>query len=267
MHVHGANLMIIALLAHFFHVAIRGAYKQSRELTWMIGFLLFALTLGAALTGYILPWTQLSFWATTVSTSSLESVPFVGQQLVSLARGGELVGAATFRRAFAAHVTVIPLAMCALVALHVVLLHRNGLTAAPRRGSAVEPDEAAIPFYPDFVAKYAILITGTLVVLFSLVFFASGTFVSPESLVPANPFETPPNIKPEWYLLWAFELTQLVPEWIAFVLLTVVLGLLFGLPFLDRNRLRHPLDRPWVMGALLLVAAALISLTLMASAT
>ena len=262
-HVHGAHLMVIAVLIHFFHVAFRGSYKQPRELTWMVGCLLFALTLGAALTGYILPWTQVSFWATTTVTASIESVPFVGRELMSLVRGGELVGAATFRRALAAHVALIPLAMLVLIALHFALIRRDGLSTAPRRGHATEGAEASVPLYPNFVIKYAILITSSLIVLFMLVFFAPGMFATPESLVPADPFNTPAQIRPEWYFLWVNELAILLPAGVAYAPQIAVLGLLFVLPFLDRSAQRHPLDRPWVMGGLILVALALISLTLM----
>ncbi len=233
----------------------------------MVGCLLFALTLGAALSGYILPWTQISFWATTTVTASLESVPFVGRELMSLVRGGELVGAATLRRTFAAHVTLIPLATVVLIALHLALVQRNGLSTAPRRGHATEGDEASVPLYPNFVIKYAILITSSLIVLLMLVFFAPGTFVTPESLVAADPFNTPAQIRPEWYLVWAYELTRLLPARVAFALPAAVLGLLFALPFLDRGAQRHPLDRPWVTGGLILVALALISLTLLGSMT
>ena len=91
----GANVLVLALLLHLLSVLFMGSYKRPRELTWLSGFILFNLALGFALTGYLLPWSQLSFWATTVATDSAGAVPLIGDHLVHLLRGGAMVGAAT----------------------------------------------------------------------------------------------------------------------------------------------------------------------------
>jgi len=253
LHTHAANWMVALVALHLLRVTYLGAYKQPRELVWWLGCLLFLLTLGAALTGYILPWSQMSYWATTVVTASFEYLPFVGHEALRAVRGGESVGPATFSRAFAAHVSLIPLAMLALVALHLRMLRRAGLAASPRRASAAE---RLRPFYPDFALRYAVQAVAFLIALFALLTFAPNLFFPAEHLLPADPFDTPPNVKPEWYFLWAYELPRLVPEQVALPLQGLALGLLFALPFLDRGPERDPRERRAI---LTLVAAGVVA--------
>ena len=136
LHAHGANWMVALVFLHLLHTALFGAYKRPRELVWLVGCSLFLLTLGSALSGYILPWSQVSYWATTVVTSSIELVPWVGHELLLWVRGGELVGAPTFRRAFVGHVVVLPALIALLVGLHVLLLRRVGLSGPISRASS-----------------------------------------------------------------------------------------------------------------------------------
>jgi ubiquinol-cytochrome c reductase cytochrome b subunit len=204
----------------------------------------------------------MSYWATTVVTATLEYLPFVGSDLVRFVRGGEFVGEPTFRRAFAAHVALLPLALMAGVAIHLALVRRAGLAGRPRRGS--DPDEPArVPFLPGPARRYATGIVGFAFVLLAFVFFAPNLFFPAEHLVPADPFETPPNVKPEWYFLWAYELPRLVPERLAMLLQGLAVAALFALPFVDRSPARHPLDRPFITLALGLGLLALLTLSVL----
>lgn len=261
-HAHGANLMVALAFVHLFHTAFAGAYQAPRELVWLSGCVLFLLVLGSALTGYILPWSQMSYWATTVVTASLSYVPFVGTSLVEWVRGGEFVGAPTFRRAFAAHVGLLPLAIVGSVALHLAWVRRAGLSERPRRAGDVRA-AVRIPFHPRVTLRYATAIVGYAFVLTFLVFFAPDLFFPAEHLLPADPFDTPPNVKPEWYFLWAYQLPRLLPEALALALQGAALALLFALPFVDRGGRRHPLDRPWISAALALALAALVGLSVL----
>jgi len=263
LHTHGANWMVALAALHLLRVAFVGAYKEPRELVWVVGCLLFLLTLGAALTGYILPWSQMSYWATTVVTASFEYIPFVGHDALRAVRGGDIVGPATFSRAFAAHVSLIPLAMLALVAMHLALVRRAGLSTPPRRAHAPAEPEPLRPFYPDFALRYALQAVGFLLVLFALLFFVPNLFFPYEHLLPADPFDTPPDVKPEWYFLWAYELPRLLPEWLALPLQGLALAVLFALPFLDRGPHRHPRDRPWIVGLLGLGVVVVVALSIL----
>jgi ubiquinol-cytochrome c reductase cytochrome b subunit len=261
-HAHSANLMVAVVFVHLFRTAFQGAYKDPRELVWVSGCVLFLLVLGAALTGYILPWSQMSYWATTVITASLEYAPLLGGDLVSFVRGGEFVGDATFRRAFAAHVALIPLLLLAAVGVHLALVRRAGLAGRARRSSDTTTS-ALVPFFPRVAVRYALGIVAFLFVLTALVLYAPNLFLPPDHRVPADPFETPPNVKPEWYFLWAYELPRLMPEALALSLQGVALAALFALPFIDRSRHRHPLDRPLITAGLLVALVLLVGLSVL----
>lgn len=127
-HAVGSHLMIIVLLLHMISVVCMGSYKSPREITWLTGCALLFLTLGICFTGYLLPWSQLSYWATTVATKIPEPVPVVGPMIVKLVRGGENINPDTLNRFFALHVVVIPGAMLALVGVHLYLVRVLGIS-------------------------------------------------------------------------------------------------------------------------------------------
>ena len=262
LHAHGANWMVALLFLHLFRTAFQGAYKNPREAVWLSGCVLFLLVLGAALTGYILPWSQVSYWATTVVSASFSYMPVVGTDLVHFVRGGEFVGEATYRRAFTAHVGLLPLLVLGVVALHLVLVRRAGLAPrARRRGD--EASSGLVPFYPRVVLRHALSIVGFSLLLMVSVFFLPDLFFPADHALPADPFETPANVKPEWYFLWAYELPRLMPETIALVLQGVAVAGLFVLPFIDRGPERHPFDRPLITAGLVVALASLVVLSVL----
>src|SRR5512143_2452131 len=118
LHVAGSNMIVIALLLHMLSVLFMKSYYRPRELTWLSGFLLFNTSFGLCLTGYLLPWSQLSFWATSVATDAAGAVPFIGDQVVRFLRGGAMVSDVTLGRFFAMHVMGLPLLLGLLVGFH-----------------------------------------------------------------------------------------------------------------------------------------------------
>ena len=127
-HAAGSHLMIIVLALHMLSVVFMGSYKKPRDLTWLTGCGLLFLTLGICFTGYLLPWSQLSYWATTVATNIPEPIPVIGPYIVKLIRGGEKITPDTLSRFFALHVIVIPAAMLALIGIHMYLIRVLGIT-------------------------------------------------------------------------------------------------------------------------------------------
>jgi ubiquinol-cytochrome c reductase cytochrome b subunit len=159
---------------------------------------------------------------------------------------------------------LIPLALLALAALHVAWVRRDGLAGRARRGEQRTKEEASgIPLFPDFAPRVALVMIAGLGALVGLVVFLPGAFFPPESFAPANPLDTPPNVKPEWYFLWRYELGRLVPEAVALLLQTLAMVALAALPFLDGGPRRHAFDRPLVIGGLLVAFAAWGTLTLL----
>jgi ubiquinol-cytochrome c reductase cytochrome b subunit len=233
-----------------------GSYQRPRELNWVSGFILFTLIQASSLTGYLLPWSQLSFWATTVASNSANAIPLVGPELVAFLRGGELVGPPTLGRFYALHVAVIPAALAAGIGAHLFFLKRVGISTPPFNLSApakpwsgekyrCEDHPGGIPFFPDYALQDLTSIALCMALFLGVVFFAPTLFFTPESFLPANPLLTPAHIKPEWYFLANYQTLKIFPsELLGLTVQAVAMTLLALLPFIDRSRERHPLKRP-----------------------
>lgn len=259
-HVWGANLMVLVVFLHMLKTFVYGAYKKPREMTWMFGVVLFGIVLGFGFTGYLLPWDQLAFWATTVGTEAPGSMPVVGPLTRELMRGQADVGEATLGRFFVTHVLILPVLFVGAVGAHLFLIRYQG-TAPLSRTDEPEPTKEEIgraggkPFWPNHVLKEGIacyLFLGLVLTLSILYPLMPGA--------PADPFNTPEGIKPEWYFLPMFQLLKYLSEPVAVGLPGLVAGVIFLLPFIDRSPERRPSKRPVAMGlgvAFLVVTLAL----------
>ncbi|GFO64846.1 cytochrome bc complex cytochrome b subunit [Geomonas paludis] len=255
-HAVGSNMMVAVLILHMLSTLLMGSYKAPRELNWVTGFTLLALVQGISLTGYLAPWSQLSFWATTVATNSASAVPVLGPYLVEFLRGGKLVGPPTLGRFFALHAAVLPVVIAALIGAHLFLLKRTGISAPPfgREGTA-NPFEAqqyhyqghpgGIPFFPNYVLQDLTSISVYFAIFLAVVFFWPGMPFTPDAFVPADPFKTPAHIKPEWYFLANYQTLKIFPsELLGLSVQAAAMTFLALLPFIDRSPERHPLKRP-----------------------
>jgi quinol-cytochrome oxidoreductase complex cytochrome b subunit len=131
LHHWGASAMVVLTVAHLLRVFFFGAYKFPREVTWMTGVILLIVVIGFGFTGYLLPWDQRAYWATTVGTRIVGVAPVVGDWLLRIARGGNELSAVTLARFFGTHVWVLPAALALLVGVHLYLVIRNGISAIP----------------------------------------------------------------------------------------------------------------------------------------
>ena len=257
-----ANLMILFLALHLLRVFFQAAYKYPRELIWLIGAGLLMTTIGFGFTGYLLPWDQRAFWATTVGTEIAGSIPLVGDAALQLLRGGADVTGATLSRFFGIHVLVMPLLLAGLLIVHLTLVHQLGLAdpqkPTPRRRRASEPDDTRLmPFFPDYILDELI---AWCVLLAVLVCLAS---VFPAGLEEkANPLSTPAHIKPEWYFLSLYEILKHVPRIAGVMGPVVFLAIVALLPFLDRNPEVRARRRPIAMLLGLVSVAGIIGFTI-----
>jgi quinol-cytochrome oxidoreductase complex cytochrome b subunit len=134
LHHWGASLMIVLVVLHMLRVILYGAYKFPREVTWFTGVILLLVTIGFGFTGYLLPWDQKAFWATTVGTRIAGTPPVIGDYLLRIIRGGSEISAVTLVRFFGTHVWVLPTLLLLLIGIHLYLVIRNGISAVPKRG-------------------------------------------------------------------------------------------------------------------------------------
>jgi ubiquinol-cytochrome c reductase cytochrome b subunit len=265
--------MVVLVLAHMTRVFAMGAYKFPREPNWMLGSVIFLIVMAFGFTGYLLPWDQRAYWATQVGTSMAGTVPGIGTFLSSMLKGGSQLGAATLARFYAFHVLLLPLALATLVALHLILVVRQGIAARPRAledGAPSRTDDpdypafyerayaatkrAGVRFWPDVIAKD--LLTATLVVA-TLV--ALGRWVGAGLEAPADPTDTSYVPRPEWYFLPLYQLLKLVPGSAeGAVIVAVPAALMFALltlPLFDRGSRRNLRRRPVALVALALLVS------------
>ncbi len=241
LHSWSANLLIAAAFAHFFSVFFLKSYRKPRELTWLSGVLLLFLMIGFGFSGYLLPWNELSFFATKVGTGIAGSVPLAGRFLLRLLRGGDDVTGATLSRFFGLHVAVLPAITTALVAVHLLLVQRQGMSVPLRVERQLKPGERVrqMPFFPNYILRDVLAWYVALAVLAAL-----AAFYPWELGKKADAFAAvPPGIRPEWYFLAMFHTLKLLPshvfgfegERLGVIGFGVVAVFLACVPFLDRR--------------------------------
>jgi menaquinol-cytochrome c reductase cytochrome b subunit len=144
MHRWGASVFIILMFLHMARVFLFGAYKYPRELNWVIGVLLLTLGLAEGFTGYLLPWDNTAYWATTVGININGTAPFLGPYIAQFLQGGNFIGPDTLSRFYSLHMLVVPGAIIGLITLHLYLVIRLGVTSPPWSADAAgtqEPEE------------------------------------------------------------------------------------------------------------------------------
>lgn len=134
LHHWGASAMVVVTVLHMLRIVFHGAYKYPREVTWFTGVALLLIVVGFGFTGYLLPWDQKAFWATTVGTRIAGVAPGIGDSILRVLRGGESLSAVTLARFYGGHVWMLPAALLLLLLAHLYLVIRIGISAPPRRG-------------------------------------------------------------------------------------------------------------------------------------
>ena len=134
LHHWGASAMVVVVVLHMLRVIFYGAYKYPREVTWITGVVLLLVVIGFGFTGYLLPWDQKAYWATTVGTRIAGTPPIIGDYLLRIMRGGPDLSAVTLARFFGAHVWVLPATLALLIGAHLYLVIKIGISAVPKKG-------------------------------------------------------------------------------------------------------------------------------------
>jgi ubiquinol-cytochrome c reductase cytochrome b subunit len=127
----GASLMVLVVFIHMLRTFYYAAYKYPREVTWITGVVLLLATLGMGFTGYLLPWNQRSYWATTVGTEIPGTMPLIGAFITRVLRGGAELSALTLARFFSVHIWFIPALIVATIGVHLYLVIRLGISSIP----------------------------------------------------------------------------------------------------------------------------------------
>nr|AGT27910.1 cytochrome b [Noctilio leporinus] len=253
LHANGASMFFICLYLHIGRGLYYGSYLYSE--TWNIGILLLFATMATAFMGYVLPWGQMSFWGATVITNLLSAIPYVGTDLVQWIWGGFSVDKATLTRFFAFHF-LLPFIIAALAMVHLLFLHETG----SNNPTGIPSDTDMIPFHPYHTIKDILGLMLMLSILSALVLFSPDLLGDPDNYTPANPLNTPPHIKPEWYFLFAYAILRSIPNKLGGVLALVLSILVLAvIPFLHTSKQRSMMFRPlsqclfWILTSDLLI--------------
>ncbi|WP_114287047.1 cytochrome b [Candidatus Halocynthiibacter alkanivorans] len=203
-HANGASLFFLAVYMHIFRGLYYGSYKSPREITWIIGMLIYLMMMGTAFMGYVLPWGQMSFWGATVITGLFGAIPLIGEPIQTWLLGGPAVDNATLNRFFSLHY-LLPFVIVGLVVIHIWAFHTTGNSnptgVEVRRTSKKEAAADTLPFWPYFVIKDFFALVVILVVFFAVVGFMPNYLGHPDNYIEANALATPAHIVPEWYFL------------------------------------------------------------------
>ncbi|MGO9109235.1 MAG: cytochrome b [Thermoguttaceae bacterium] len=245
-HSWSANLLIGVLFLHILTTYIMRAYRPPREFTWLSGMALLGVFMTFGFSGYLLPWNQLAYFATSVGTAIPGKLPMIGKYLLLMARGGENITGDTLARFYALHVVILPLTALAIVGLHLYLVQKHEISVPEdmikKYGSAKKAP--SMPFVPHFLLRDMVgwyLALGILAALAALFPWELGQKADPFGSAPAD-------IKPEWYFLFMFQTLKDLPtylpseklQWVegdvVGILFFGFLGLMVALvPFLDRG--------------------------------
>lgn len=277
LHANGASLFFLAAYIHMFRSLYYGSYKAPREITWIIGMLIYAAMMATAFMGYVLPWGQMSFWGATVITGLFGAIPGIGEPLQTWLLGGPSVENPTLNRFFSLHY-LLPFVIAGLVIVHIWAFHTTGNNnptgVEVRRGSMEEAKRDTVPFWPYYVIKDLFALAIILVVFFAIVGFMPNYLGHPDNFIEANPLATPEHIVPEWYFLpfyailraftsdvWIVQLTSFITGGIIDAKFFGVMAM-FGsmvvlvlVPWLDTSMVRSGRYRPmfkWWFGLLIL---------------
>ncbi len=247
MHSTGASAFFVVVYLHMFRALLYGSYQRPRELVWVFGVLIFLLLMAEAFMGYVLPWGNMSFWGAQVIISLFGAIPFIGEGLTEWIRGDFVVSDATLNRFFALHVVALPIALLALVVMHLAALHEVGSNNPDGVDIKKLKDETGKPvdgiaFHPYYTVKDIVGVGFFLLIFFFVLFFApemGGWFLEHDNFTPADPLTTPPHIKPVWYFTPYYAMLKAIPSKLGGV---IVMGgavmILFLLPWLDRSPAR-----------------------------
>jgi quinol-cytochrome oxidoreductase complex cytochrome b subunit len=269
LHHWSAHLMIATVLLHLLSVLLMKAYRRPREVIWWSGLVLFALTLTAGFTGYLLPWNSLSFAATRVGSGIAAAAPFAGPLVRTLLLGGPDVSGVTLTRFFGLHVVVIPLLILATVGAHLVLVmyHGSSVPSAMKRQADAGRPARTVRFWPEFALRdFRLAMLAVAVLLVVAFMFPPPVGTRAEPLAP-----TPENVKPEWYFFPVFKMLKLLPTralglenlQLGVVVMGLIGATLLAMPLLDTgavetatSRRRAAIKRRILLTASLLLGSA-----------
>ena len=289
MHRWSAHAMIVAVFLHMCRVFYTASYREPREFNWVLGVFLLLVTLFLSLSGYLLPWDQLAYWAITIVSNLIGVAPLIGKKMRYMVLGGTIVGQNALIRFYVMHVVVLPFLALLLILVHFWRIRKDGgLARAEEAAEAIEAREGDPPgeelksyglmnlvegktphvgqdpdrmvtSWPNLLVREVILFLFVMIVIMAM----SVLFDAPLEEM-ANSAITPNPAKAPWYFVGLQELLSWGNPIYGGILapMSAVLALLL-VPYLDRGQAGtaewfHPARRRAVIIFTVITVAAII---------
>jgi len=250
LHYWAAQAVIISVVLHMVRVFVTASYKKPRELNWIFGIVLLAITLNFYFSGTVLKWDQESFQGVDeIKTVSGYLGPFGLPVSQNLAPTVPILD-----RMYALHVAILPIIIGIFLLAHLLYVHYFNISPLPwRKKNSEEPEEPKEPF-----TKHLIGITQYGIVL--LVILAILSFVFPAPLEPAPITGFHDATKPPWPLLPLTAVDDLIGLWWIIPGTAIPFLFLLAVPFIDRGEERDPRKRKIIVITFMVGMAMLLVL-------
>ncbi len=242
LHANGASMFFLAVYIHMFRGLYYGSYKAPREISWILGVIIYLLMMATGFLGYVLPWGQMSFWAATVITNLFSAIPLIGESVTQWLWGGFAVGNPTLNRFFSLHY-LLPFMIVGVAILHVWAFHTTG----SNNPVGVEPKDKqdTLPFHPYYTMKDLYAIIAFCLLFGWFVFYLPNYLGHPDNYIASDPLVTPAHIVPEWYYLPFYAILRAIPDKLGGVIaMFAAIAVLFIVPWLDTSKVRSAKFRP-----------------------
>ncbi len=295
--IHYWNQVALVLLIgiHMLRTFLSAAYKPPREITWILGVTLLILMVATAYTGGCIRWDQSGYFDTAVGTTIAGWTPIIGPWLAKLWKGSEFITPLTLTRTFTFHIWILPALLFLIATVHIGLVVLQGQfgswinyepeppgTPPPDederaalekvKGEVLDPEERKVNipsratwFWPYHIYKEAVVAT----VVFLGVFIAAYFFQVPveDPVDPTTVTYAPTSM---WFFLFLDQMLLIFPgAWMIPAgpvgAVTVVIVLLYLVPFIDRSPGLRPFQRPMAVAFMFIVVFTILVLALLAA--
>jgi len=233
LHFNGAAFIFIILYLHLFKALFYGSYRLNK--VWGVGVILFVLMMATAFSGYVLLYSQMSYWAAMVIINFFSTIPVIGNNLVLLIFGRFIVRRRTLKLLFIVHF-LVPFLILFIVFVHLYFLHEHGSSSS----LSLVNDDSKIYFYPRYAMKDSINLVFILVG-WILILVYPFDFGDPEIFLEKEQMMRPVHIIPEFYFLFAYAILRAIPnKRLGLTLLVLAIASLFLLSINSSYRFKLP---------------------------
>ena len=126
LHFWSVQMFFVFMVLHLWGQYFAAGWRDGRAGTWMVGVVIFLISIVAAFTGYL---SQENFDAQWIAVNAKDAMNSVG--------AGAFFNVLNFGQMYGIHVMLVPIAVLALVGLHIVMVRMKGVVKPIDRSAKV----------------------------------------------------------------------------------------------------------------------------------